>query len=364
MRYKQLDKSKWLVGSLFLFTLAGLFKVTAAVSIIALFGVFIFEVLFQKKVKLVFFNNRKWFTFLLFLSSFLFIAAWYIYAEKYNQSHGGKYTFNDIWAVWMLDDFHYNNAIHFFKHITYYQLFPKVFTWILTILALFSFYATWKKGIQFFLLYLFIIIGFSTYIILWFGALENHDYYFINLFILPIIVITIIVDFYLKKTNGLIPFKYKTITLSLFILGVIYSSNNISLRYSEKLNPSYKLSKLFNPQGLIDFWHWTSSTQRDKGLFTIKNYLKKIGVKESDLVISYPDPTFNYSLIYLNRKGWTSFNNNSHDPNIVRSQIDLGAKYLIINKPQMKATNQNLDSLKTFFQDSVGSYEAYTVYKL
>jgi len=364
MRYKQLDKSKWLVGSLLLFTLAGLFKITAAVSIVALFGVFIFEILFQKKLSFKIFDKRKWLTFFLFVMSFLLIGAWYVYAEKYNQIHGGKYTFNDIWAVWMLDDEHYNNAVHFFKHITYFQLFPKLITWVLAIMALFSFYATWKKGIQYFLLYVFLILGFTTYIILWFGALENHDYYFINLFILPIIVITIIVDFYLKKTNGLIPFKYKTITLSLFILGVIYSSNNISLRYSEKLNPSYKLSKLFNPQGLIDFWHWTSSTQRDKGLFTIKNYLKKIGVKESDLVISYPDPTFNYSLIYLNRKGWTSFNNNSHDPNIVRSQIDLGAKYLIINKPQMKATNQNLDSLKTFFQDSVGSYEAYTVYKL
>ena len=71
MRYKQLDKSKWLVGSLLLFTLAGLFKITAAVSIVALFGVFIFEILFQKKLSFKIFDKRKWLTFFLFVMSFL-----------------------------------------------------------------------------------------------------------------------------------------------------------------------------------------------------------------------------------------------------------------------------------------------------
>lgn len=139
IRYRQKDKLNLLIISFLFFTLGGLFKITAAVSLLALFGVFSIEFLFSKWVKSIIFEKRKILTFTLFLVSFILIGAWYVYAEKYNQTHGGKYTFNDIWAIWMLDDEHYSNAIHFFSQITYRQLFAKLITWILALLGIFSF---------------------------------------------------------------------------------------------------------------------------------------------------------------------------------------------------------------------------------
>ncbi len=165
IRYRQKDKLNLLIISFLFFTLGGLFKITAAVSLLALFGVFSIEFLFSKWVKSIFFEKRKILTFTLFLVSFILIGAWYVYAEKYNQTHGGKYTFNDIWAIWMLDDEHYSNAIHFFSQITYRQLFAKLITWILALLGIFSFYITWKKGLQFFVLYTLLILGFSSLVL-------------------------------------------------------------------------------------------------------------------------------------------------------------------------------------------------------
>ncbi len=92
----------------------------------------------------------------------------------------------------------------------------------------------------------------------------------------------------------------------------------------------------------------------------MEKYNRKKGMKKSDLVICYPDPSFNISLYLLNQKGWTSFNNPNHDSTLVLQQIKNGAKYLIINKIDLSSTPQ----LGAFMKDSIGQYEGFTLYKL
>lgn len=87
---------------------------------------------------------------------------------------------------------------------------------------------------------------------------------------------------------------------------------------------------------------WRNTYHKEKiDLYSITPYLRKIGIKKSDTVIFIPDGS-NISLYLMNQKGWTQYTDarfNRGKPiryNIdslgIRSSIDKGAKYLIINK--------------------------------
>lgn len=349
-----------LIFSFGLFALAALFKITAAISFLSLLGIFGLELIGAfRKTPPVFKYQMK--TFILFIGVILIILSWYFYAEYYNQLHGGKYTFNNLWPLWALTPDHYKKAIAFFNDITFWQFFHRGIFWMIALLTLSAFIITFKNQKKVFVFLLFIFFGSTCYVIFWFGALENHDYYFLNLFIIPLIVLGINIHFLIQSQLGSkIKTSLKGVGLIVFILGVFYSASNIRLRYSEKITVGKTLSTLFFKQSQIDYWRYTASNYRDGGLFTMEKYNRSIGIKKDDLIICYPDFSFNIALFRLNQKGWSSFDNPDYDPNIVEKHIHQGAKYLIINKIE----NPNTETLDPFMKDSVGFHKGYTVYKL
>ena len=98
----------------------------------------------------------------------------------------------------------------------------------------------------------------------------------------------------------------------------------------------------------------------DRDLLTMEKYNRSIGMKKEDLVIVYPDFSFNIALFKLNQKGWSSFDNPEFKPEVVEAHIGHGAKYLIINRFELP----DLPQLAPYMQDSIGTYNSYTVYKL
>ena len=365
LQYLEKKDNKKFYSMLILFALAALFKITSAVSLLSIGGVLFLEFVgFFKTEKSYFNKNKK--LLIYFLLSLFAICIWYIYAEYYNKIHGGKYTFNSLWPLWSLDKLHYNNAIKFFTEITVYQLYNKIVLFVLIVLTFSAFYISFTKDKRVFTLLLLTILGYTCYIVFWFGALENHDYYFINLFTLPIIILGINIYYLLliKRNSGLEKI-IKCIAICLFILSVFYSASNIRLRYAEKLSVGKVLSERFFDKNQILFWKWISSTQRDRGLFSMEKYNRKLGIKKTDLIICYPDFTFNYSLFYLNQKGWTTFNNPSYQSKPINEMIQRGAKFLIINKKEVTNSYQNgLKELQPFMNDSIGYHKGYTIYKL
>jgi hypothetical protein len=365
LKYLEKKDNQIFYRMLILFTIAALFKITSGVSLLSIGGLFFLEYIGFFKSGSSYFNKNKKF-FIIYILSLIVICVWYIYAEYYNKIHGGKYTFNSLWPLWSLDDYHYKNAIKFFTEITVYQFYNKIVLSVLVLLTFSSFIISFVKNKRIFILLLLIFLGYTCYIIFWFGALENHDYYFINLFTLPLIILGINIYYLLLRKRDTRFEKFsRYIMVSLFVLSIFYSASNIRLRYAEKLSVGKFLSECFFDQNQILFWKWTSSTQRDKGLFTMENYNRKLGIKKTDLVICYPDFTFNYSLFYLNQKGWTTFNNPSYQSQKVNEMIQRGAKYLIINKKEVTNSSQNgLKDLGPFMKDSLGYHLGYTIYKL
>ncbi len=365
LQYLENKENKKFYWALFLFLLAALFKITAAVSLLSIGGIYLLELIGFFKSEKSFFD-RKWKFFCCFLVSLLAIASWYIYAEYYNKIHGGKYTFNSLWPLWGLDDTQYHNAIKFFLDITIHQFFHKLILVVLVVLSLTAFIITFTKSKRIFTLLFLIFLGYTLYIIFWFGALENHDYYFINLFTLPLIILAINIHYLLKfLQNKKLILVSAGVSFFLFVLGTVYTASSIRLRYAEKLTVGKSLSTFFFDRNQLLFWNWTASTQRNKGIFTIEKYNRKIGIKKSDLVICYPDNSFNYSLFYINQKGWTTYKNNNYLKEPIDVMIKDGAKYLIINKQEVINSSTNgLKELTSFFTDSIGYHEGYTIYKL
>ncbi len=360
LKYLKNRANRALLISFSLFGLAALFKVTAGISFLALLGVFGLELIGVLRNNLLFPQKLK--TLIYAVGVLIPVFLWYIYAEHYNNQHGGKYTFNNLWPLWEITHDHYLRALKFFSEITFSQFFFAPVFWMLTALTISALYLGLKHNIRIFIFLVFSVIGSILYVIFWFGALENHDYYFINLFFLPLVVLGINIHFFIisGKNSG----RLRTIIVSLaaliFSIGIVYSASNIRLRYSERLAVGYGMAITLYGKKQVEFWYYMASSYRNRGLFTIEAYNRSIGIKPTDLVICYPDPSFNISLYLLNQEGWTSFNNGNHDSIPFKQQVDLGAKYLIINRIELPETPQ----LIPFMTDSIGYHEGYTIYKL
>jgi hypothetical protein len=360
IRYLEDRRFKLLFWALGLIAVGALFKVTAGISFLALLGIFGFELIgLFKKENALFPKRLK--TFLLFCGLILFIMSWYFYAEYFNSIHKGKYTFNDLWPLWELTPDHYKRALIFFHDVTIKQFFHPLIFWSLIPLTLSALVIAFKRNIRVFVFLMTVLFGTTLYIFFWFGALENHDYYFLNLMILPLMMIGLNVDQLIRSgISKKIELTIKIVSAAVFILGVFYSASNIRMRYCEKLTVGRPLARMFYDDDHLLFWTYTASMYLDRDLLTMEKYNRSIGMKKEDLVIVYPDFSFNIALFKLNQKGWSSFDNPEFKPEVVEAHIGHGAKYLIINRFELP----DLPQLAPYMQDSIGTYNSYTVYKL
>jgi len=147
----------------------------------------------------------------------------------------------------------------------------------------------------------------------------DHDYYLIEVYIFPILVVTCTFDL-LKK-------HYPGIFNSLISKGVIFCLLLFNIYYArQKINERYM--------------GWMNNYQKNKDIYTISPYLRQIGITPFDTIISIPDDS-HASLYLMNQKGWTEFTDErlyrgervqyNRDSAGIRASVDKGAKYLIIN---------------------------------
>ncbi|NUM50161.1 MAG: glycosyltransferase family 39 protein [Flavobacteriales bacterium] len=348
--FKRRKKYLFLISVLF-FALGALLKISAGMSLIALFGIYCIEYLlvllkFRKPTVL----HYKLYEFSLFFLSFLMIAAWYLYAEHYNSLHGGKYTFNGFWPVWEMDSANINRVLGFAKDFMIHQVFSfptLIILFLMQLLLLLK-----KHNLFFALLNLFLFIGVLLYLILWFNALDNHDYYLINPIILPLAVITSFLFFLKEKYIHVFrSLSFKILLSLLLVFNIVYASNNLKMRHWNvfSLEKSKLLPIAFKSE--VDFWdyiRWGVNTN----FYTIEDYNRSIGIKPNDVVISLPDNSINISLYLMNQKGYNNFVNKLSDSTAIIQRIHLGAKYLFISDSSVFS----LPHVKPFLKYPLGDY--------
>lgn len=270
-------KPKWSRPFLF-FTLAGLIKVTYFISPIALISYILFQRL--KGLRSSYFKNLL----ITFSLSVLLIIIWNLFVIFYNIHFEAEYfttgarpifgmtqseidkTWDHIFNFWFNDYFAHSSR-HFILGIIVFQL----------ILI--------KKGKQTSnLLTAFSFFGGICYFILFFSQFKDHDYYFLTL--LPIIIILLgngILTLQNHFKKHYIHWVVKVGLTIIIIIGITYSSNKVHNRFDNRLNFISQVGiRLEAINDTIDL---------------------KLPVDSKILILG--DPSKNGSLLALNRQGWT-----------------------------------------------------------
>ena len=337
------EKLIWLFGSLMILLLAALLKITASISFILLLFLFFIELFKLYKFK----NGRKIFNkpqiqFIPFLIVLIGIVGWYYYTSIFNNIHGGKFTFNDLWPLWRMDAQEIKITLEGISMIWIYEYFNRTILYIALVLFIVNLFLYKKINKFLWISTLVIFTGVFLYLIFWFNALKNHDYYLINLLIL---LVSIFLSFfcYLRKTH----FKVFNSLILKFVFLVFLISN---IDYCEE-----------HIRGRFSGWMNERHLQHFQALETITPYLRSLGIERTDKVISIPDISFNITLYLMDQKGWTDYGDiNLNRSEKIAKKIKLGAEYLIIND----STIYKEDNIQPYIKNKIGSYKNIDIYDL
>lgn len=320
--------------------LAGLLKASALLSFLALSGIIFFELLhsFRKKRSLE--KGLIW-----RISGHIIVVIivfiWYSYANHYNSIHNSGNFLIGVLPIWEMSELSIQKTLLAIKdHIKWDYLraetfFFSVFTVIIGLL-----FTRNNKHLKQFLF--FMMAGVISFCILFFGALKDHDYYTVNLFvILPFIFLVGIKLINQKYPGFSSSLLFKVILLAFLIHNLDFARRRIEGRY----NPNERKTDDFSPV-MIHFE-------------TIEPYLDSLGVGTNDKVISLSDESINVSLYLMNRRGWTNYNVDSL-PEFISKFKGLGARYILCHdtKPFMDKGFAN------YFREKKGEYHGVSIYSL
>ena len=354
------QKGGYIVLAATCFALGGLLKITALVSVIALFGWWLSErtSVFNKLLgapKL----NASWRGIIFFTVIFGAIISWYAYVKYYVSSEGlGKYTFNNVWPIWEMSDEARSKAISFAVDIIVYQAMSPIWWFIIALSTIIVLVFAWGKLSRYLLFLILTAIGFGLYLSMWFNALDGHDYYVINIMLLPAMVLLGLALFS-KKVLAPIRAGLKILLLIATLWNIGYASNNFKMRYWPEFDKSIDNSSYFGEPVEVGYWRYFGE-HRDYDVYhDLETKLEAWGIHDSDIVISLPDPSFCISLYLMNREGFSGMSCRL-DSSAVSEKISRGAKYLIVNDQLL----DNQSFLEAFKQHPVGSYETISVYNL
>ncbi len=333
-------KQRSLYVAFLFFTLAGLLKITSAINVIALLGLYITGLFKWSGMKE--FGNQlslRLKTLLPFAVYFMILIAWYLFAIHYNRIHQTEFFSTQIWPIWDLSketilwirdqmrEYWFRDYFHILVHILLLVCF-------ITILVF------WKKIHPVLLtLTLLMFAGTLLFSILWFYAFGNHDYYIIGLLTFPVFILLSLADLLVKRYPGIMKSVITKVLFLMFLLfNVYYAGQRLQWRYKG----------------------WINDYPANKDLYEVTPYLRSLGITAEDKVISLPDPTPCYSLYLMNQKGWTERYRYNTDSLKIEESIALGAKYLILTGEEVAQRPY----LQYFMKKPIGKYNEVSIYSI
>lgn len=354
-------KNTFLYLSTLSFMLATLLKVPEAINfVLVLFIYFIDVFTTQLKNKNIVIFQKPLKQIIPFMFFFIGVISWYAYAKHFNDLHNGKYTFNDIWPIWRMTKEQIDKVYDFVTKIMMYQMFHNSVFYLC--IASFTIMALVLKKLNklYFMLMLLFLLGSALYLILWFNALDAHDYYLINLLIAPAFILLVMLQFTKEHHEQIFLSKKNKILFSLLlILNVAYCSANLKMRYWLGDNKT----QFFATDYEKGYWWYMNDNYINykKALGEIEPYNRSLGILSTDKVICMPDPSINISLYLMKQHGFTDYGNSDlKDADRIKHAIKHGAKYLfIIDKELLKQ-----EYLIPFTTKKIGEFKNILVYDL
>ncbi|MFZ1333317.1 MAG: glycosyltransferase family 39 protein [Flavobacteriales bacterium] len=333
IRYATEQKKRYWILTLACWALAALLKVTAGMSLVAMLAIYALATVWPKSMgELSSVFPKPKFGWGVVLVALAGIMSWYIHAEIYNELHNGKYTFNGFWPLWDMDAQEIDSAIQYARDILVFQMFDTS-VWLLVGIALIGL-VNGRKQVPgaVLLLNVLLLIGTVIYSILWFHALDGHDYYFIN----PLIALLVPVVSWAWWLRNYHAELFNASWLRWAFLGLLgynvaYAANNMNMRSNPNTELDHNdLLPVYHAQELK---YWNSLVRNPvRDLYTITPYLRSLGIEPEDRVVCIDDPTINASLYFMGQPGRTGFGLDEDHAFTVSKYVGRGAKYLVVTE--------------------------------
>lgn len=362
-RFRDTQHYKFIFIAVLFFTLATLLKATAAISFFTALAIFVAEQFFNRET-----SPFPWKKTLrvsaIFFAGMMVCMAWILYAAHYNALHNEGVFLVGTLPAWELN---HEEILQTFKALSgAYMAKQFYFLPVLILLALmlgFNLYAV-KKNTILLLTVIFLFAGFIAFFLFFFGAFKDkHDYYFIDQYVL--VAFILLGFFYTMQTRYARIFSstgVKVLFIFLLFFNLVYCKAKNNIKYFDTKDGIAE--KLFLEKEEVEFIEWLKWDYRTKKLTLHEAvpYIRALGIKRTDKVLSIPDASFSITLYLLEQKGFTDFG--CDDPGDgqkrIGEKISQGADYLVIHDPDLEKT----ESLKPYLIHKMGSYKNVSIYDL
>jgi len=344
LKYRETQKLLPFWLSMLFFLLAALLKLNSAICFVAIAGLFFFEFAgwasFGKQSQKMFSHLKP--NIIGFALVLIGIVGWYQYAIYYNELHFTSFLGTKSWPGWPIWE---ASNEDFLKTITAYFAFStQVFSFATSFLLpiLFLFIILHRKQLDSMIkgILLLSAIGVALFVCIFFVGIYGNIYYCVNLMILPVLIfissLMIVKAAYPKVFNS----SYFKIILVVILASNIYHAKDMLKTYYHNGKEHYRSNmNFYKPE--------------------FRGFIDSIGIKKTDLVISYPDKTPDVTLNLIGRQGWSEYNG-SMDTTSINNWIAAGADYLIIND----ITLLSKPAIRKYADNFVANFDNVFVYKL
>jgi hypothetical protein len=358
-KYYKTSNVNFLILSTVLFSIGALLKISSLFMFLAINAVvFLHNIVnIKEKLKALLWQTGS----ILFV--FFIIISWYLFTQNYNAHNLGGIFNQSILPIWSLG----TERIHNIENTAYRNTVIYFFNQIALIVLAGMFISSivlWKKTSKILLSITSILfLGMILFILLFFDGMDAHEYFLIDItVIIPAITITFLST---MKNTSLPLFDSKIIKSFSFVL-LLLSMNYNMVMTRNHFNPHDKMITQNIPlPGQVQeywnycYWDWEVNRKKYEGIVP---YLRSLGIKFEDKVISVPDETPNLTLTLLQQKGFTDYHymNNYQGARRTERKIELGAKYLIV----LGEDNLLRDDVAPFIQNQIGKYQGIKIFSL
>ena len=353
------ERKKWFWLAFLFFALAGVLKISSLLIFIALLIIHIYILLFKRKQK-GWLNQGS--LLIPYFLVFVVIALWYGYVHYYNKHNMSGIFLQGILPIWEID----KNTINQVYKSLYDLILPSYFTmpalWAEGVLLLLLFVFFKRVNKYFLFLSWIVFIGCIGFVLLFYQVFTIHDYYMTNLLIFIPLPLLAALD--LSRRRFPLVFKHyipKIIfagsTLILLYVGAV----DIRMKYNAQ-QPFVQKNLVIKKEKIVPWVLYENySSKYLKALETITPYLRQIGIKRDDLVLSIPDWGINITLYLMDQKGYTDFISYSlpEDRKIAKA-IEYGVRYLVVNDTAVYSK----PNMAQYLQHRIGKYRNVEIFDL
>ncbi len=302
------------------FLFASAFKLTGLISVFAILYYALFygnNHVFEKKKRKHPLCNRIQYASIFSIP--ILIGLWTLYANMYNDLHDCSYFSTTVFPIWNLNKNELDSVIENVRNVWFYQYFhPSVLAVLLSALVYIIIRYRKLPGSFFWLLFV-MFFQCLFFILLQFWNFADHDYYVVELYIFPALILVFAAYVLKHHLNSLFEHPVTKILMGcLVLLNVMYAKSKLQERYHS----------------------WMNDYDQYKDLYDITPKLRQLGIHEADKVIFISDPS-HAALYLMDQPGWTTYTDaqfnrgqkrpyNQDSIGIAKS-MELGARYMMVN---------------------------------